>query len=121
TRLGVERSRVRDVFNMVELNTVLFECEASRKHVPPWLHVSARRAADMSVAPAGEVGLLCYLDPTATSYPGFVLSDDLGHIDDAQCPCGRYGETISISRRLTTIEDRGCGLSLDRYGRSPAK
>jgi long-chain-fatty-acid---luciferin-component ligase len=120
-RLGIDRAHVRDAFNMVELNTVLFECEAARKHVPPWLLVRARRAADLSVAPAGEVGVLSYLDPTPLSYPGFVLSDDLGSVDDSQCPCGRYGDTVVLSRRLNTIEDRGCGLTLDRYGRKIQK
>jgi long-chain-fatty-acid---luciferin-component ligase len=116
--LGIGRRQVRDVFNMVELNTVLFECEAARKHVPPWLVVSGRRPADMSVTDNGEVGVLSYLDPTPRSYPGFVLSDDLGSVDRNGCVCGRYGDTVSISRRLSTIEDRGCGLTLDRYAKA---
>lgn len=113
-RLGVPPARMRDAFNMVELNTVLFECEAGRKHVPPWLLAQARRPSDLSVAAPGEEGLLAYLDPTPVSYPGFVLSDDFGCVD-AGCPCGRHGETIGISRRLSTVEERGCGLKLDRY------
>jgi long-chain-fatty-acid---luciferin-component ligase len=114
-RLGVAPSRMRDAFNAVELNTVLFECEEGRKHVPPWLLVQARRPSDLSVGDPGEEGLLTYLDPTALSYPGFILSDDFGRVDPPGCPCGRHGETVSVRRRVSTIEERGCGLKLDRY------
>lgn len=76
-RLGIEGSHIRDAYNMVELNTLLLGCEHGRKHIPPWLVVLARRPADMSVTDPGEQGMLSFLDPTAISYPCFVLSDDL--------------------------------------------
>jgi len=37
-----DESQVRDAFNQVELNTVMIECSAHRKHVPPWLYAAAR-------------------------------------------------------------------------------
>lgn len=119
-RLGIERSRIRDAYNMVELNTLLLECEHGRKHVPPWLVVLARRPADMSVADAGEEGVLSFLDPTAVSYPCFILSDDLGEVHRGPCECGRKGETLLINRRLDSVEQRGCGLKLERYSRESA-
>lgn len=117
-RLGVAPARVRDAYNMVELNTVIFECEHHRKHVPPWLAVLVRRPADMSLASPGEVGVLCFLDPTARSYPAFIFCDDLGRLQPDPCPCGRAGDTLTITRRVNTIEQRGCGLRLERYGRN---
>jgi len=119
-RLGIQRSRIRDAYNMVELNTLLLECEHGRKHIPPWLVVLARRPADMSVADPGEEGVLSFLDPTAVSYPCFVLSDDLGEVHRGPCECGRAGETLLISRRLDSVEQRGCGLKLERYSRESA-
>lgn len=115
-RLGVEPGHVRDVFNMVELNTVLFECELGHKHVPPWLVALARRPSDLGVAEPGEEGLLSFLDPTATSYPSFILSDDFGVVEHERCDCGRHGQTVAINRRLAAIEERGCGLKMARYG-----
>jgi long-chain-fatty-acid---luciferin-component ligase len=106
--------RVRDAFNMVELNTVLFECEQHRKHLPAWLHVTARDPGTLDVLPAGEVGVLAWLDPTAASYPAFLMSDDFGLIDDSACPCGRPGESVSVVRRVRTVESRGCALKVDR-------
>ncbi|MEA2493919.1 MAG: long-chain-fatty-acid---luciferin-component ligase [Thermoleophilaceae bacterium] len=116
-RLSVPPERVRDAFNMVELNTVLFECEHARKHVPPWLTVIPRRPSDMHPAEPGDTGLLAFLDPTATSYPGFVLSEDFGFLHPEGCPCGRAGDTLALTRRLATVEQRGCGLKLERYAR----
>ncbi len=116
-RLGLPPSRIRDVFNMVELNSVLFECETGAKHVPPWLAVIALRPADMSVADPGEEGILTFLDPTATSYPGFICSDDFGSVRAGGCACGRLGEILELTRRMTTVEERGCGLKLERYVR----
>lgn len=113
--LGVAPDAVRDAFNMVELNSVLFECEHRRKHVPPWLEVIVRNPSDMSCAAPGEEGVLTYLDPSPTSYPGFVFSDDLGRLSSDSCECGRFGRTLALSRRLTKVEERGCALKLDRY------
>ena len=113
--LGVEGRLVRDLFNMVELNSVVFECEHHRKHIPPWLEVIPRRAADMGRVDPGEDGVLTYLDPTATSYPCFVFSDDVGTVSDGPCPCGRAGRTLSLTRRLARIDERGCALKMDRY------
>jgi long-chain-fatty-acid---luciferin-component ligase len=67
------------------------------------------------------VGLLVFLDPTPASYPGFVLSGDLGrisHVDD--CPCGRPGVCIEVIRRVSTIESRGCAQRIARQYRGTA-
>jgi len=115
--LGIPATSVRDAYNMVELNTVLFECEAHRKHIPPWLIATTRRPSDLSVGQSGEEGILSFCDPTAQSYPAFVLSDDFGIVEEGRCRCGRYGATLTMTRRIAAIEERGCGLSLERYGR----
>ncbi len=102
---------VRDVFNMVELNSVLFECEQHILHVPPWLHADARDPRSGSVLPAGHIGVLSFLDPTALSYPCFLLSDDLGAVHaPGSCPCGRPGSTMQVVRRINRVEMRGCAL-----------
>ena len=113
--LGLEPNHIRDVFNMVELNTIIFECASGAKHVPPWLSVTARSARDLTVLEPGYTGVLAYLDPTPLSYPGFVLSDDLGQLSHDLCPCGRKGATLRLERRLAVVEERGCGLKMERY------
>jgi long-chain-fatty-acid---luciferin-component ligase len=99
---------------MVELNTVLFECDRHRLHIPPWLHVSARDPGTLDALPSGQTGVLAWLDPTAASYPAFLLSDDFGVVNDSACACGRSGESVAIVRRVRKVEARGCALKLDR-------
>jgi long-chain-fatty-acid---luciferin-component ligase len=115
--LGIDPSRVRDAFNMVELNTVITECAHARKHCPPWLYARARDPRTLATLPSGAVGLLSFLDATATSYPGFVLSDDLGRVEeDLDCRCGRRTDVLTVVRRVRRTESRGCALKLDSMG-----
>lgn len=104
---------IRDSYNMVELNTVLFECSAKAKHSPPWITVLARDPRTLSVMPSGQPGLLSFLDPTPLSYPGFVLSDDFGVVSQTvACPCGITGDLVTFERRVNRVESRGCALKL---------
>jgi long-chain-fatty-acid---luciferin-component ligase len=113
TQLGLDAASVRDAYNMVELNTVVFECEAAHKHVPPWLIVEALDAETQQPVAEGEMGVLAYWDALPTGYPGFVVSDDFGVIDRGRCECGRNGPTMSFMRRVTAADDRGCARAMD--------
>jgi long-chain-fatty-acid---luciferin-component ligase len=114
-RFGLRRpDQVRDAFNQVELNTVFIECAAHRKHVPPWVYVATRSPDDLTVQPAGTRGVLSYLDASATGYPAFLVTDDLGVVEEGLCPCGRAGVTMRVERRLTRLAERGCALTLDK-------
>lgn len=109
-----DASQVRDAFNQVELNTVMLECEHRRKHVPPWLEVIVRDPRTLEPVGPGEVGLLSYLDPTADSYPCFLIADDFGTLNVGGCPCGWYGRTLTINRRIKREEEWGCAIKMDR-------
>lgn len=114
-RLGLESpADVRDAFNMVELNTVLFECEQGIKHVPPWLVIEALDPETLIPVPHGEMGVLAFWDPLPTSYPGFVLSADFGKVREQPCSCGRTGRGMHFLRRVERVEGRGCALTMDR-------
>lgn len=92
--------QIRDVFNQVELNTLLIECEQHRKHIPPWLHAFTRDPASFVPLPDGQTGVLSFSDATAHSYPCFIVGDDLGQVHTGTCPCGRQGSTVELTRRL---------------------
>ncbi|HET9627215.1 MAG TPA: hypothetical protein VFP84_37905 [Kofleriaceae bacterium] len=110
-------AQVRDAFNQVELNTVMIECAAHRKHVPPWLYAAARDPDRLTVLPPGQVGVMSYLDASATSYPSFIVTDDVGEVHEGTCACGRAGTTLQIQRRLVSVAQRGCALTLDSGGK----
>jgi long-chain-fatty-acid---luciferin-component ligase len=105
---------VRDAFNLVELNTVIMECRIGCKHVPPWLEVIVRDPRTLGPVADGEVGLLSYLDPSATSYPCFILTDDLGTLRPGPCRCGRSGRLLTLHRRIRRAEEWGCALKMNR-------
>jgi long-chain-fatty-acid---luciferin-component ligase len=110
----VDDRQVRDAFNQVELNSVMLECHCHRKHVPPWLHITARSLRTLEPLPYGAQGLLSYLDPSPSSYPCFIVADDLGTVREGPCECGWPGRTLEIERRLERSESWGCALKMDR-------
>lgn len=112
-QLGLEAVGVRDAYNMVELNTVILDCEAARKHIPPWLVVAALDAETQQPVPAGEMGVLAYWDALPTGYPGYILTDDFGVVDPSRCVCGRSGPTMTFVRRVTVADERGCARAMD--------
>ena len=109
--------QIRDAFNQAELNTVIMECTAHRKHVPCWVHATARDPRTLEILPRGQRGLLSYLDGSAQSYPAFIVSDDVGVVDEGLCECGREGVFLTLERRVEGRAQRGCALSIDKaYG-----
>jgi long-chain-fatty-acid---luciferin-component ligase len=120
-QLGLDDFAVRDAYNLVEVNTVILECEAARKHVPPWLVVAALDAEAQEPVPPGEMGVLAYWDALPTSYPGFILTDDFGAVDSSGCACGRAGPTMRFLRRVTASDDRGCARAMDRDTEHPGR
>lgn len=114
--LGVEPARIRDMYGMIESNMLAIECEHHRKHVPPWCYVSIRDIADPAVElPPGKTGGIAILDALNTSYPGFLLSDDVGEVDESDCPCGRTGQTVRFRRRRQGAELGCCAVSIEKY------
>ena len=112
---GVLSENINDVYNMVELNSVFAECENHHKHVVPWTKVLIINPEDMTLMREGEVGLIAYLDPSAKSYPCFVITDDLGKItNENSCECGRKGQILEIVRRVRSVDSRGCALKIDK-------
>ena len=109
--LGVEAERVMEAYSMVELNSPLMCCEAGRFHVPPLLEPLVYDEALMPREAGPDVtGIFGFLDATATSYPGFVVTGDEVHLVREGCPCGLVGPAIvGEIRRAPGHEVRGCG------------
>jgi hypothetical protein len=80
-----------------------------------WRHFTgesiARDEFDSRVElPPGAPGAIAILDALNTSYPGFLLSDDVGAVDETPCHCGRSGQTLSFHRRMHG-DELGCGAA----------
>ncbi|BBX96592.1 LuxE/PaaK family acyltransferase [Mycobacterium lacus] len=112
----IDRARIRDMYGMIESNMLAIECEHHRKHVPPWCYVSVRDIADPTIELGpGRTGGIAILDALNTAYPGFLLSDDIGEVDDSDCPCGRTGQTVRFRRRRHGAELGCCAVSIEKY------
>jgi len=104
--------RIRDSYNMVELNTVINECEFNLKHIPPWMDVIARDPRTNDILPDGNEGLLSFIDSSSLSYPCYILTEDYGVVSNDRCKCGNYGKRIEITKRMEKVEARGCALKM---------
>ncbi len=105
-------SQIRDTFNQVELNTCFFEDTLQRKHVPPWVYARALDPVTLTPVEDGQEGLMSYMDASSTSYPTFIVTDDVGIVRNIKEPDPFQGTTVEIVRRLNTREQKGCSLSM---------
>jgi long-chain-fatty-acid---luciferin-component ligase len=113
--LGISTAQVRDMYGLIESDMLAIECEHHRKHVPPWCHVSVRDVASPTKeARAGVSGLIAVLDGLNTSYPAFVLTEDIGTVSEGVCECGRSGQMVAFSRRLKGAEVGCCAVNIER-------
>ncbi len=108
--LGIKPEHVLDVYAMVESNGVMIHCpEGHYLHVPhSYYHPII---LDDKFEPVGynEWGRFAFLDGTAFSYPGFIISGDRARLLD-HCPvCGRPGPVLEPEiKRAKGEEVRGC-------------
>ncbi|MFF5793623.1 acyl-protein synthetase [Paeniglutamicibacter sp. NPDC012692] len=115
-RLAVRPGNVRDMYGMIESNMLAVECQLHRKHVPPWCYISIRDPAQIGkeLAPGGT-GTIAVLDALNTSYPGFLLTDDLGDVETGTCGCGRTGQVVNFRGRGQGGGLGHCPVSIERY------
>ncbi len=109
---GVPASSVIDIYGFTEQAGLIYPtCEAGRRHAMIWSEVVVRDPDTLAPLPHGETGLLQFLTPIQTSYPGHsVLTEDMGVITgEDDCPCGRKGRTFTLKGRAPNSEVRGCG------------
>ena len=109
--LGVPPARVLEAYAMVELNSPL---DALRRRALPRAAdpgaVAVRRGAPAAAPGADVTGTFGFMDPTATSYPAFVVTGDEVRLVRERCPCGLVGPAIvGEVRRAPGHEVRGCG------------
>jgi hypothetical protein len=110
---GTEPENVIDIYGFSEQGGMLYPtCENGLRHTPAWGEVICRDPLSLDPVIPGKEGLMQFITPIQTSYPGqSILTEDMGYIvghDD--CLCGRKGTTFKVvGRSQTATEERGCG------------
>jgi hypothetical protein len=62
-----------------------------------------------TLQPTTGSGQLQLMNPLAWGAPYHsVLTEDMGHVTDSPCPCGRPGRTFVLEGRMPKAEVRGC-------------
>lgn len=109
---GVAPKDIVDFYGFTEQSGMIYPtCEEGVRHIQTWAELLVRDPISLEVLPIGSEGLLQFVTPIQTSYPGHsVLTEDVGillGIDD--CPCGRKGSYFKVVGRAKQAETRGCG------------
>ena len=114
--LGVQPEQIRDIYGLIEGNLMAIECSHHWKHVPPWVHFSARELDDYrKEVHDGRRGVLAIIDPTCLAYPSYILTEDMVHLDEtSSCPCGRNGQRVDFVARVKGSELGCCAINLDK-------
>lgn len=108
--LGLEPGAVMDAYSTAELNCAFLSCPAGRYHIPPLIEPVVLDEAFLGQIGEGGYGRLGYLDPFADSYPGFIITGDLGRLDRGPCECGLTGWYLDGEiERAVGQEVKGCG------------
>lgn len=108
---GLQPEDVIDIYGFTEQMGLNYpDCKCGYKHASAYTRVIVRDPSSREVLPAGKEGMLEFISPIPHSYPGnVVLTDDIGIVNDEECPYGRAGQKFKIVGRLKKAEVRGCG------------
>ncbi len=108
---GIKPEDVIDIYGFTEQMGLNYPtCACGCKHASAYSEVIVRDTVTKEVLSNGKEGLMEFITPVPHSYPGnAVLTDDIGVIEDGECPYGRSGTRFKIIGRLKKAEVRGCG------------
>jgi hypothetical protein len=107
--LNILPQMVLEGYSMTEINVLMLRCEHGRFHVPPVIEPVISDEELNPLEGSDVKGTFGFLDPLATSYPGFIISSDYVHMVDGKCDCGLAGPAITEIVRLAGSEIKGCG------------
>lgn len=112
--LGESFRGVLDLYSMSEMNVSIPFFRPHDYHIPYLLQPFVLDE-EMQPLPYGSEGRFAFLDPTPSSYPGFIATDDKVKLLD-HCPaCDRPGPVIEPPiTRMPGAEDRGCATVIGK-------
>ena len=113
---GIPQTNCIDVYGMVEGNGFMVHCpEGHYLHIPYSCYYPIVLDKNGEPVSYGEKGRFAFLDPLATSYPGFIISGDEVRLLE-HCPvCDRPGPVLEPEiERARGEEVRGCAEEMRR-------
>ena len=114
--LGIPGQYCLDVYGMVESNGWMVQCpEGHYLHVPYSFFKPLILNDALQPVQPGQWGRFAFLDASALSYPGFILTGDQARMLE-RCPvCNRPGPVLEPEiKRAYGQDDRGCAIEVRR-------
>jgi hypothetical protein len=114
--LGIPETHCVDLYGMVEGNGWMVQCpEGHYLHIPYTFYKPLVLDEDLMHTGYGEWGRFAFLDASAQSYPGFIISGDRVRLLE-HCPvCDRPGPVLEPEvQRAKGEEVRGCAEEVRR-------
>jgi long-chain-fatty-acid---luciferin-component ligase len=114
--LGIPDRHCIDTYGMVESNGWMVQCpEGHYFHIPYSYFKPFVLDENLNPLKNGEWGRFAFLDASALSYPGFILTGDQVRLLE-KCPvCDRSGPVLEPEiKRVTVQDDPGCAEDLKR-------
>ncbi len=106
---GIPGSDVIEVYSMVESNCPFARCPEGNFHISPLTEPIVYDEALVPMSGEEKRGTFGFLDPFASSYPGFLISGDSVHFVSGGCGCGLEGPFMAGEvARAPGREARGC-------------
>ncbi|VUT25117.1 MAG: Acyl-protein synthetase (LuxE) domain-containing protein [Candidatus Methanolliviera sp. GoM_oil] len=109
---GIKKESWREAYMAAESNLWAVNCEGHYFHVPSPMYPFV---LDDEMEPLlyGSEGRFAFLDPSANSYPGFIVTEDKVKLLD-YCPsCDRPGPVLAPEiTRMPGAEVRGCAAAM---------
>ena len=99
--LGVEESRIHELFGAVEHPIFFNACKNHRFHIPAYARVLIRDVHTLAPLPMGQAGLVNLISPLMTATPTLsVMTDDLGVLEPGgACGCGLSSPALTLLGR----------------------
>jgi acyl-protein synthetase LuxE len=107
--LDLPPEQILEGYSMTEINVFMLRCEHGRFHIPPLIEPVIYNEELEMIEGDNLRGTLGFLDPFATSYPGFIISGDEVHFVNGDCACGLIGPAVTEIGRSQHREVKGCG------------
>jgi len=114
--LGIPEKYCLDVYGMVEGNGWMVQCpEGHYLHAPYSFYKPLILDESLQQVQYGKWGRFAFLDASALSYPGFIITGDQARMLE-RCPvCDRPGPVLEPEiKRAAGQEDRGCAGEVRR-------
>ncbi len=114
--LGIPETHCLDIYGMCEGNGFMVQCpEGHYLHAPYTYYKPLVLDDNLIPIGYGEWGRFAFLDASAQSYPGFIISGDRARLLE-HCPvCDRPGPVLDPEvQRATGEEVRGCSEEVRR-------